>query len=135
MKATRGFTLVELMIVVVIVGILAAVVYPSYQEHVVRGKLAEASSGLAQMRMRIEQYFADNRTYTGFTCASPSQATYFQFTCSIPSAVTYTLTATGISSQGTGSFVYTINQANTRTSDTPWGDSTSCWVVKSDGSC
>lgn len=135
MRNESGFTLIELMIAVVVVAILTTIVYPSYQEHLVRGKLAEAPSGLSEMRMRAEQYFADNRTYTDFACTSPSQATYFQFTCDIPSAATYTLTATGIANKGTGGFVYTVNQANTRTSTTSWGDSTSCWVVKNGGGC
>lgn len=135
MRKLSGFSLVELMIVVVIVGILAAVVYPSYREHVIRGKLGEAFSGLSELRMRAEQYFADNRTYVGFACASPGQATYFAFTCGAPTANTYTFSATGRSGQGAEGFVYTITQANARGSDTPWGDSLSCWVVKSDGSC
>lgn len=134
MRKHGGFTLVELMIVVVILGLLAGIAYPSYQEHVVRGKLAEAASGLSDLRMRAEQYFADNRTYVGFGCTTPSASSHFQFACA-PSAMTYTITATGIAAKGTGSFVYTINHANTRTSATPWGDSPSCWVVKSDGSC
>ncbi len=134
MKAPRGFTLIELMIVVAIIGFLTLVAFPSYQEYAQRGKIAEATGGLAEIRMKIEQYYADNRTYVGFTCPTPSQAIYFTYSCGTPTAAAYTLTATGNASKGMSDFSYTVNQANSRTSTTPWG-SAGCWITKKDGSC
>jgi type IV pilus assembly protein PilE len=66
MQASRqsGFTLPELMIVIVIVGILAAVALPSYQDYVLRSNRAVAKSKLLELAARQEQYFADNKVYT-----------------------------------------------------------------------
>ncbi len=62
-KANAGFTLVELMVVVVIVGILASVVYPSYVEYVNKGRRAECASAILQTANLLERYFTTNNTY------------------------------------------------------------------------
>ncbi len=59
-----GMTLIELMIVVVIVGILASVAYPGYQEYTRRAKRAEAKALLSEISGRMERYYFDNTTYT-----------------------------------------------------------------------
>jgi type IV pilus assembly protein PilE len=135
MHRNKGFTLIELMITVVIIGILAAVAMPSYQTYVIRGNIPEAGSGLSELRLRIEQYFADNRTYVTFTCPSPSQSKNFTFTCPALADNTYSIQATGKSTTNVASFTYTIDQNGTRTSATPWGNSNTCWVNKPDGGC
>lgn len=139
MSRETGFSLIELLIAVVIIGILAAVAYPSYQDYVLRSRISEATGGLAEMRLDAEQYYADNRTYVGFPCNPPSQAEYFQFTCPAAnlSANTYLLQAEGLAAEGMSGFTYTLDQSNTRTSTiTPWGvSSSSCWILKRDGSC
>ena len=67
-----GFTLIEVMIVVAIVAILAAVALPAYGDYVRRGQLPEAFSGMADLRVKLEQYYQDNRSYgtSGGNCAS-----------------------------------------------------------------
>ena len=72
MRNMSGFTLIELMIAVVVVAILTAIALPSYQEYVTRGKITEATSNLADMRVKLEQFFQDNRTYVGACAAGPT---------------------------------------------------------------
>lgn len=66
-RRNRGFTLIELMITVAIVAILAAIAYPSYQEHVRKGYRAQAQSFLMDVAFRQQQYFIDNRSYAADT--------------------------------------------------------------------
>ncbi len=65
MKKSSGFTLIELMIAIVIVGILAAIGYPSYQEHVQSTKRAECAGGLVGLAGAMERFFTKNNSYIG----------------------------------------------------------------------
>jgi type IV pilus assembly protein PilE len=145
MRRHAGFTLIEVMIVVVIIGILATVGYPAYTDYVRRGKIAEATAQLGVWRAKMEQYFLDNRTYidAGGNCGVPvpsgGDIKYFTFTCPGPTASAYTLQADGVAAQGMGGFTYTINQQNAKASTisgvSGWTGSTSCWVTKKGGVC
>ncbi|MFP3426138.1 type IV pilin protein [Pseudoalteromonas sp. SIMBA_162] len=64
MNKQRGFTLIELMIAVAIVGIIAAVAVPNYTEYVKRASRAEAAAALLDTANKQEQFFVDNREYT-----------------------------------------------------------------------
>lgn len=138
MKRIVGFTLIELMIVVAIIGFLAAIALPMYTDYIRRGKITEATSSLSELRLRAEKWFADNRTYVGFT-QTINNARYFTFACVTPTATTFTCTATGIGTQGMTGFQYTINEANVRGSTftglSGWNNSTTCWVTKQGESC
>lgn len=63
-KSEQGVTLIELLIVVVIVGILAAVAYPSYRDHVTRAKRTEAKAALLQIATNQERHYLDRNRYT-----------------------------------------------------------------------
>lgn len=67
MKKQKGFTLVELMITVLIVGILASFAIPSYREYIRKSKRAEARTALMQASMNMERYFSSNNIYSGAT--------------------------------------------------------------------
>ena len=151
-RRVRGFTLIEVMITVAIVAILAAVALPSYNDYVTRSKIIEATSGLSDMRVRLEQYFLDSRQYPT-ACAAPAagpppatqiylpaSTKYFTFTC-VLTATTYTVTATGKAATGMSGFVYTIDEGNNRkTTGLPsgWtgaGAGSTCWIAKKSGEC
>ena len=150
MKKPNGFTLVELMVVVAIIGILAAVGIPQYRDYVTRGKLAEAYANLGTLRTQMEQYFQDNRTYIGFPCpaagAEPTGSQYFNYTClaGTPTKTAYTFVATGVVAQGLDGIAFTINEANVKVTtitggsamaNSGWQASASCWVRSKNGGC
>ena len=136
--ASAGFTLIELMIVVAIVGILSAVALPAYNEYIVRGKLPEATSNLAAKRVQMEQFFQDNLTYasapacTQDTTSSP----YFTFSCSVATATAFSLQAVGTGTMA--GFTFTVDQSNAKaTTAVPsgWATNAACWVTKKGGNC
>lgn len=141
-RMQAGFTLIEVMIVVAIVGVLTAIAVPAYGDYVKRGRITEAVSGLSDMRVKMEQFFQDNRTYVGACVAGtvaplPANTTQFTFSCSSLSASAYTVSATGTSTMA--GFTYTVDQSNVRNTTalpTGWtGTNTNCWVIKKDGTC
>ena len=145
MGRTSGFTLIEVMIALAVVAILGAIALPSYRDYVTRGKITEATSNLADMRVKMEQYFQDNRTYFGACAAGtaaplPPAATvkYFAFTCPTLTATTFTVTATGSAAGGMTGFVYTVDQDNVQaTTGVPsgWATNATCWVIRKGGTC
>jgi type IV pilus assembly protein PilE len=141
---SSGFTLIELVITIAIVAILAAIVFPSYSQYILRANVSEAVAGLSDMRVKMEQYFQDQRTYVGAcqagTVAPLPVAKNFTFTCNpAPTLSTYTVVATGNAGANVSGFVYTIDQAGTKTTTVSgpsgWSNQGCGWVLKKDGSC
>ncbi|WP_332851571.1 type IV pilin protein [Duganella sp. S19_KUP01_CR8] len=137
-RIQKGFTLIEIMIAVAIVGILMAVAIPAYSDYVLRGRLSEAFTALGGAQPAAEQFWSNNRTYVGFNGAStfPGNTAYFTYALGAASASSYTVTATGIGKMN--GFIYTIDQNGTHaTAGTPagWGVSASCWVDHKGGAC
>ena len=140
-RPSAGFTLIEVMIVVVIVGILAAIALPSYSEYVTRSKIIAGTTKLGDFRAQMEKYFLDNRTYvSGANCGiadKPAGAgDAFAITC-VGTATTYTVTATGQAAKGMSGFTMTINEVGAKASSGPGGKFTNagCWAVRKDNSC
>lgn len=131
----RGFTLIELMIVVAIVGILSAVAIPAYNNHVMRARLAEAYSGLGTVQTNAEEFWSNNHTYANFDRLPPDSAN-FGYALTSGDASSYVVTAAG-KGPATG-FSFTIDQNGNRATPrapTGWTTSTSCWIDRKDGRC
>jgi len=77
LQLKQGFTLIELMIVVAIIAILGAVVYPSYQSAVLKTKRAEGRAALMQVMQTQERFYSQNNTYAAFTMAAPNNFRWF----------------------------------------------------------
>jgi type IV pilus assembly protein PilE len=101
-RLQRGFTLIELMIVVSIIAALSALAFPSYDEYLRRGRRAEAQSQLMQAAQFLERFYTTNGKYTAavlptaLTTSPPGSANpEYNVTVSNLAAGTYTVTATG----------------------------------------
>ena len=142
----RGFTLIEMMIVVGVIGILAAIAIPNYTDYVRRGKIIDATSKLSDARVHLEQWFLDRRTYAGACVDPPAGAVRitpgpddtFALSCPVLTATLYTVQAAGIPGKGMDTFTYTIDQRNAKTStitEPGWSGNGACWATRKDGTC
>ena len=131
MSKQAGFTLIELMIVVVVVGILTSIAVPAYTDHIVRGKIAQGVGALSEAKVRMEQVFNSERTYDCTLKFDPIfQDTPFDVAVSNCTSTTFTMTATGKSANGMSGYTYTINPSGDKTSKTPTvAASQSCWLL------
>jgi type IV pilus assembly protein PilE len=140
----RGFTLIELMIVVVVAAILAALAFPQYRDYVIRSNRAVAKSLLTQIADRQEQFYVSNKRYAntlvelgyeglivyvdrgGTRSDAESGDTIYRVTLPLFTASTYRVAADprNTQAQDTKCTLFTLNQAGQRTAT---GSGTDCW--------
>jgi type IV pilus assembly protein PilE len=138
-RRTGGFTLIELMIALAVIGLLAAVAYPSFQSQVRKSRRSDAVQALMQLQQAQERWRSNKATYAASTALTASWPTGLgqsgtssggYYTIAItgtPTATAYTATATAISGKSqasdTGCTVLTVSLTNGTTSNTP----ATCW--------
>ena len=148
----RGFTLIEIMIAIVVVGILTAIALPQYNEYVRRSRIVDMTSNLNDFRVRMEQFFQDRRTYAnGGACGAqlPPVAVpaTFTYTCVIGGGgLSYVATATGAGSMAGFGYNITVDPTlagvgTVRTtvsvpgSWSPLPSPNTCWQTRKGGYC
>lgn len=113
MRSTRGFTLIELMIVIAVIAVLASIALPAYTEQVRKSRRSDALSNISQVALQLEKWRASNPSYSGYTVPSSLSTTFY--TVALGNGATgsaYTITATPKGAQSTdrcGTFTYAFS--------------------------
>lgn len=131
----RGFTLIEVMVVVLVISVLAAIAYASYQNLVVNSRRATASACLQEAAQFMERYYTTNQTYVGaalpnLACRTEIGAFYTIAIAGTPTATAFSVTATPIAQQlardGSKCGTLGINQTGARSASGSGGVA-ACW--------
>jgi type IV pilus assembly protein PilE len=135
-----GFSLIELMIAVAVVGILAAIAVPSYQAYMTKTNRTEAQTSLVTLASSMESYYTENHTYAtatinGLNGTNQTPNAYYTLSITNLTGSTYTLNATPNGGQATRDTLcqtLTLTQAGTKgiangPSGAPTGTAADCW--------
>ena len=127
-----GFTLIELMITVAIIGILASIAIPSYRSYILKSRRSEAMTELTKAQTIIERCYGANFTYAG-ACSPATPVTtptgfYTITAASVATTYTFTATAAGAQVSDTTCATMTVDQANQKLAfDSSGTAQTVCW--------
>jgi type IV pilus assembly protein PilE len=137
MNRQTGLTLMELLIVIVVVGILAAIAYPSYRAQVMRSHRSDAKIALERYAQTLERCFTNSAPKGYAACPAPAATSdngHYTIARTVPAAPNdqtflLTATATGGQTQDTACRTFTLNSVNARVAQTAAAadNSTQCW--------
>lgn len=135
MTKHKGFTLIEVMIAVLLIGILCAIAYPSYLSYILKSHRSDALATLTQDQIILERCYAQNFSYNQACASLPafpqvSAQGFYSINISNLGATSYTLTATPIGNQtkDTTCASFSVTQANIKTAvDNTGTAQTICW--------
>lgn len=135
MNGAKGFSLIELLIGMIIIGILSSIAYSGYLSHMLKVRRSDAMGTMTQDQIAFERCYAQNFAYNAACTALPafpqtSPQGYYSIALTNLSATTYTLTATPLGTQvkDTTCATMSVNQANVKTAaDSGAASQTGCW--------
>jgi type IV pilus assembly protein PilE len=142
---SQGFTIIELVIVMAIIGLLAGIAMPAFQDYTQQGRIAEAASLLTHSATQLENHYLETRQYGDVAGNCPPVTTsteYFDIACSLPNGnnqqYNLTATSTGKLSQ-TKTITLSLNEQGTRSTELLVGTNPPkqfpCWLLSSTGVC
>ena len=144
MSRNRGFTLIELMITMVIVGVIAAIAFPAFTKSAMKGRRADAKESLTRISQALERCYTQYGLYNSSNCTpfvdttpafvtQTSKQGYYSITATTFNGTQYKLTATAVSSgpqnNDTGCTVMNLDNTDQHSSgsSTATADTGSCW--------